>query len=350
MSEVEANHDVASLTVQLLSAYLANNTVASDDLAGLIRSTKEALTGDPSADVQAEPETFTPAVSVRKSLASPEHIVSLIDGKPYKTLKRHLQSHGLTPDDYRSRYNLPASYPMVAPAYAERRREVAKQAGLGHRKTDTADAAAVNNADEVSSATAEPKTTDAAPAATETQQDHAPVAKKSSARSAKRATTDKAETAATQSSVPVAEAEASSDVGTAVESAKGEVPSPAKRQAKPAARKRTSASTQTDAPAGGHSKSKAKTERASNPAMELSTAPQDSTAEEQSAEPATKAKRRAKLGVFKKSDGEGSSAPNDGAEALPSAHETVADVAAAETPARRKSPKRMARGTEAKTD
>jgi predicted transcriptional regulator len=136
MSETDATSDVARLTVQLLSAYLANNTVASEDVAALIRSTKAALTEEADANAAPpEPETFTPAVSVRKSLASPEHIISLIDGKQYKTLKRHLASRGLTPDEYRSRYGLPASYPMVAPAYAAHRRDVAQKIGLGSRKS-----------------------------------------------------------------------------------------------------------------------------------------------------------------------------------------------------------------------
>lgn len=134
MSETEPMSDVAALAVQLLSAYLANNTVASEDLADLIRTTRAALTEDAAPAEQVEAETFTPAVSVRKSLASSEHIISLIDGKPYKTLKRHLASHGLTPDTYRSRYNLPAGYPMVAPDYAAHRRAVAQKIGLGSRK------------------------------------------------------------------------------------------------------------------------------------------------------------------------------------------------------------------------
>jgi predicted transcriptional regulator len=135
MSETDATPDVAALTVQLLSAYLANNTLASEDLAALIKSTKAALTQEAEAiSAPSEPEAITPAVSVRKSLASPEHILSLIDGKPYKTLKRHLASRGLTPDAYRNRYGLPASYPMVAPAYAARRRDVAQKIGLGSRK------------------------------------------------------------------------------------------------------------------------------------------------------------------------------------------------------------------------
>jgi len=132
MADIEPASDVSALTVQLLSAYLANNTVPSEQLAELIRSTRTALSDDgTSSDQLIEPEVFAGAVSVRKSLASPEHIISLIDGKPYKTLKRHLASRGLTPDEYRSRYNLPASYPMVASAYAEHRRAVALRLGLG---------------------------------------------------------------------------------------------------------------------------------------------------------------------------------------------------------------------------
>lgn len=82
------------------------------------------------------PVEYTPAVSVRKSLADPQYIVSMIDGKKYRSLKRHLGSHGLSPDDYRTRYGLKASYPMTAPGYSEARREVAKKLGLG-RKSGT---------------------------------------------------------------------------------------------------------------------------------------------------------------------------------------------------------------------
>ncbi|MEE4451703.1 MucR family transcriptional regulator [Novosphingobium resinovorum] len=135
MPETENATDVTALTVQLLSAYLANNTVASDDLAGLIRTTREALTNAEPETPAAEPEQPpVPAVSVRKSLSSPDHILSLIDGKPYKTLKRHLASNGLTPDSYRERYGLPSSYPMVAPTFAAKRRAIAEQIGLGSRR------------------------------------------------------------------------------------------------------------------------------------------------------------------------------------------------------------------------
>jgi predicted transcriptional regulator len=88
--------------------------------------------GPAEPEAEAQPE-FTPAVGVRKSLASREHIISMIDGKSYRTLTRHLGTHGLTPDEYRKRYNLPASYPMTAPSYSEQRREMAMKIGLGRK-------------------------------------------------------------------------------------------------------------------------------------------------------------------------------------------------------------------------
>ena len=95
-----------------------------------------------SADEAAPEAEFTPAVSVRKSLASKEHIVSLIEGKPYKTLRRHLATNGLTPEEYRARYNLKADYPMVAPAYSEARRAMAHKIGLGAKGRASRNAAA----------------------------------------------------------------------------------------------------------------------------------------------------------------------------------------------------------------
>jgi len=128
--------DLTTLTVDLLAAYVANNSVRSEDLATLIQSTHKALASieQPSAAAETPAAAeYTPAVSARKSLSSREHIISLIDGKPYKTLKRHLSGHGLTPADYRQRYNLPANYPMVAPGYSEQRRAVAHALGLGRK-------------------------------------------------------------------------------------------------------------------------------------------------------------------------------------------------------------------------
>jgi len=147
MSE-NTSPDITTLTVQLLSAFVSNNSIPSEGLADLIRTTRAALTEAPQADAaEAQAATYTPAVSVRKSLSSPDHILSMIDGKPYKTLKRHLATHGLSPDDYRARYNLPRSYPLVAPSYSEARRAVATKLGLGRKPSaKTASAKATKTA------------------------------------------------------------------------------------------------------------------------------------------------------------------------------------------------------------
>lgn len=124
--------DFTAMTVQLLSAYFSNNQVPAGDIAGIIEATRGAL--ERKAETQApEAAEHVPAVSVRKSLGSRDHIISMIDGKPYKALKRHLATNGLTPAEYRERYNLPKDYPMVAPAYSEHRRAVAQKLGLGRK-------------------------------------------------------------------------------------------------------------------------------------------------------------------------------------------------------------------------
>jgi len=81
-------------------------------------------------------------VTARKSLASPDHIISMIDGKPYKTLRRHLATNGMTPVEYRERYGLKADYPIVAPTYSEARRTIAKGIGLGRKPGQTNEAEA----------------------------------------------------------------------------------------------------------------------------------------------------------------------------------------------------------------
>lgn len=133
---------LTELTVDLLAAFVSNNTVGSKDLPELIASTHAALAAlndqqasfAPVPAAEAEPESeYRPAVTARKSLGKRDHILSMIDGKPYKTLKRHLSRHGLTPDQYRARYKLPADYPMVAPAYSEARSAAAKRIGLGRK-------------------------------------------------------------------------------------------------------------------------------------------------------------------------------------------------------------------------
>ncbi|PJG45616.1 hypothetical protein CAF53_23115 [Sphingobium sp. LB126] len=178
----EINTDVTALTVQLLSAFVSNNTVSSEGLAELIKTTRSALTQDLSSPAaQVETPEFAPAVSVRKSISSRDHILSLIDGKPYKTLKRHLAQHGLTPEQYRERYKLPKSYPMVAPSYSDARRAVAEKLGLGKKPAVAPAEAASTAAPKAAAAktpakTAKPKASQAPDAKADVKPAHAKAA------------------------------------------------------------------------------------------------------------------------------------------------------------------------------
>ena len=133
MSEQE-NTDHASLlsqTVEIVSSYVSNNTVLLSDLPRLIEETYAALEAQGSGAEAAYPERPRPAVPIKKSI-QPDYIVCLEDGKQLKMLKRHLKTaYNMTPDEYRERWNLPSDYPMVAPNYARRRSQLAKQIGLG---------------------------------------------------------------------------------------------------------------------------------------------------------------------------------------------------------------------------
>ena len=140
LSEETALNPV-ELATELTIAWLGNqnNRVAAEEVPAFLRTMHATLTelssGTSSEAVAEEAPSaeFTPAVSVRKSLGSKDHIISLIDGKPYRTLRRHLSTHGLTPEEYRSRYNLKPDYPMVAESYSAQRREMAKKIGLGSK-------------------------------------------------------------------------------------------------------------------------------------------------------------------------------------------------------------------------
>jgi len=129
----DQNDELIALTASIVSAYVARNNVPTGDLARVIASTHAALAGlgGPPAPVAAEP--LVPAVPIRKSV-TPDAIICLEDGRAFKTLKRHLStSYGMTPDQYRVKWNLPADYPMVAPNYAEARSALAKSMGLGRK-------------------------------------------------------------------------------------------------------------------------------------------------------------------------------------------------------------------------
>jgi len=139
MSEANAQDEVLiTLTSDIVAAHVSNNSVAVSDLPILIQNVYGALSGlrQEAAPAQPKPE---PAVSIRSSV-KPDYIVCLEDGKKLKMLKRHLMTHyQMTPDDYRAKWGLPADYPMVAPNYAEQRRNLAKKIGLGtsRRRTRT---------------------------------------------------------------------------------------------------------------------------------------------------------------------------------------------------------------------
>ena len=123
---------LTAMAAEVVSAYVSNNSVPVAELPALLTSVHAALNGLPSNSVQAaaeEVEKATPS-QIRKSI-TPDALISFIDGKPYKTLKRHLATHGLDPHAYRQRYGLPNDYPMVAASYAAQRSELAKSIGLG---------------------------------------------------------------------------------------------------------------------------------------------------------------------------------------------------------------------------
>jgi predicted transcriptional regulator len=130
--KVDLSETLITLTSDIVAAHVSNNSVSVGDLPALITNVYYALSGlgEAAPVAEAPPE---PAVSIRSSV-KPDHIVCLEDGKKLKMLKRHLMTHyNLTPEQYRARWNLPADYPMVAPNYAEKRRELAKKIGLGRK-------------------------------------------------------------------------------------------------------------------------------------------------------------------------------------------------------------------------
>ena len=136
MSESPAPENISreqllEMTTEIVSAYVGNNSIASTELNELIVSIHDSLQNLTIGGVEAEPEPVKPAVPVRRSV-TPDYLICLEDGKRLKMLKRHLRTtYGLSPDDYRAKWGLPADYPMVAPNYARQRSEFAKKIGLG---------------------------------------------------------------------------------------------------------------------------------------------------------------------------------------------------------------------------
>jgi predicted transcriptional regulator len=138
LENIVDNEDLVGLTADIVNAMVSNNTVAASELPRLIQSIHASLSAlDEDAPVGDVAPEYVGAVTARKSLANPAHILSMINGKPFKTLKKHLAVNGMTPDEYRARYGLKPDYPMVAPAYSEQRKAMAAKIGLGRKKGQT---------------------------------------------------------------------------------------------------------------------------------------------------------------------------------------------------------------------
>ena len=128
--QLDDSETLVTLTADIVAAHVSNNSVAISDIPLVIRSVHDALAGlGPKAEPELEPQQ--PAVSIRSSV-KPDYLVCLEDGKKLTMMRRYLMTNfDMTPDDYRAKWNLPKDYPMVAPNYAEKRRELAKRIGLG---------------------------------------------------------------------------------------------------------------------------------------------------------------------------------------------------------------------------
>ena len=121
------------LTADLVSAYVSHNSLPRSDLPSLIDAVHAAMRQVSSGKAEQPEEAPRPPVPIRNSI-TPDYLISLEDGKPYRFLARHLAKRGLTPDAYRRKWGLPPTYPMVAPNYSKRRSDLAKALGLGQRR------------------------------------------------------------------------------------------------------------------------------------------------------------------------------------------------------------------------
>jgi predicted transcriptional regulator len=129
---------IADLTTTIVSAYVSNNNVPPAQLPEIIGAVSSALRERMAGPAEPQPEPQEPAVPIRRSVTR-EEIVCLECGKKFKSIRRHLQNaHGLEPKEYRQKWGLRPDYPMTAPAYAERRSELAKSIGLGQKRAEAA--------------------------------------------------------------------------------------------------------------------------------------------------------------------------------------------------------------------
>ncbi|MFY9971397.1 MAG: MucR family transcriptional regulator [Roseiarcus sp.] len=130
-----AIQDSIELAAKVVAAYTSNNPLPKSDLPDLILAVHSAVDrlGKKPDTVLVQAEVKLPAVSVRKSV-TPDYLICLEDGKRFRSMRRHLKLLGLTPEQYREKWNLPSDYPMVAPNYAAQRSALAKKLGLGRKR------------------------------------------------------------------------------------------------------------------------------------------------------------------------------------------------------------------------
>lgn len=131
MTSQTSHDDLLTLTTEIVSSYVSNNTVQAGDLPGLIDQVYKSLSAVNIDTVSAVNDRPQPSVPIKRSI-TPDYLICLEDGKKLKMLKRHLKTaYNMTPEEYRERWGLAADYPMVAPNYAARRSRLAKDIGLG---------------------------------------------------------------------------------------------------------------------------------------------------------------------------------------------------------------------------
>ena len=140
MSDANEDHtndnELLRTTAKIVASYVGNNSLSADQVSEIIRTVSSALKQLGQGENGADKAAGKPAVPIRRSI-TPDHIICLEDGRKLKMLKRHLRTtFGMTPDEYRARWGLPADYPMVAPNYAKRRSEFAKKIGLGQKRRE----------------------------------------------------------------------------------------------------------------------------------------------------------------------------------------------------------------------
>jgi predicted transcriptional regulator len=132
---MEDKAEYIKMTADIVSAYVSNNSLSPHEVPNLIRSIHETVTGVSNGGLKTWSKEQSPAVPIKKSV-SPDYIICLEDGKKFKSLRRHLRTHyDLTPEAYRSKWGLGNDYPMVAPNYAKTRSALARDMGLGQKRT-----------------------------------------------------------------------------------------------------------------------------------------------------------------------------------------------------------------------